>query len=479
MHATLSASAKTSAQAQAGLSWFAIIRIGLVQASIGAMVMLTTTVLNRLMVVEYALAAAIPAGLVGWHYAVQLCRPLWGHGSDKGGHRALWIFGGLVVLAAGALLAVQTTILGGDSFALQIGLGALAYTLIGVGVGAGGTSALALLASGVAPQRRAAAAAVTWIMMIAGIVVSAIAVSQLLDPFSPARLVGVATGLVAVCLIVTALAVLRLEPRTPFAFVETNKDGPTPSFGQALREIFAEPAARRFTVFIFVSMMAFNMQDLILEPFAGLVFGMTPGQSTGLGGMQSGGVLAGMIVAGIGGSAFAGRMPVELRHWITFGCLGSAMALVSLSLGATVGPGWPIEMNVFALGFCNGLFAVAAIGAMMGLAGAGAETREGVRMGVWGAAQAIAFGLGGLIGALGVDFAREILADDGRAFQMIFAVEAALFALAAALAWRAAVTNPAANSAAPNLAATPAAKAPESAPLTSRTSAKPEREIFA
>ena len=89
-----------------GLSWFAIVRIGLVQASIGAMVMLTTTVLNRLMVVEYSLAAAIPAGLVGWHYAVQLGRPLWGHGSDKGGHRAVWIMGGLVVLALGALLGV-------------------------------------------------------------------------------------------------------------------------------------------------------------------------------------------------------------------------------------------------------------------------------------------------------------------------------------------------------------------------------------
>ncbi|MEO1490482.1 MAG: PucC family protein, partial [Pseudomonadota bacterium] len=69
---------------QAGLSWFAISRIGLVQACIGALVMMATTVLNRLMVVEFALAAAIPAGLVAWHYAVQLGRPLWGHGSDQG-----------------------------------------------------------------------------------------------------------------------------------------------------------------------------------------------------------------------------------------------------------------------------------------------------------------------------------------------------------------------------------------------------------
>jgi MFS transporter, BCD family, chlorophyll transporter len=433
-----------------GLSWFAIVRIGLVQASIGAMVMLTTTVLNRLMVVEYSLAAAIPAGLVGWHYAVQLGRPLWGHGSDKGGSRAVWIMGGLFVLALGALLAVQTTLITAESWGLGIALGVLAYALIGVGVGASGTSALALLASGVAPHRRAAAAAVTWIMMIAGIVVSAITVSQLIDPFSPQRLWWVASGLLIACLLVASIATFRLEPREAADFSETAKDTSPPDFCEALKEIFAEKAARRFTLFIFASMMAFNMQDLILEPFAGLVFGMTPGESTGLGGMQSGGVLAGMIVAGIGGSAFAGRMPVELRHWIVFGCLGSAIALGGLAFGAMVGPGWPIHINVFTLGFCNGLFAVAAIGAMMGLAGSGERTREGVRMGVWGAAQAIAFGLGGLLGALGVDFARAAYGADGPAFQLIFASEGALFVCAAWLAIRATEKG-----LSPNVGATP------------------------
>ncbi|KEO90160.1 bacteriochlorophyll synthase [Erythrobacter longus] len=419
-----------------GLSWFAIIRIGLVQASIGAMVMLTTTVLNRLMVVEYSLAAALPAGLVGWHYAVQLCRPLWGHGSDKGGGRAIWIMGGLGVLGAGALLAVKVTLMSAASPVPGLMLGVLAYTLIGIGVGASGTSALALLASGVAPERRAAAAAVTWIMMIAGIVVSAITVSQLIDPFSPQRLWWVASGLLAACFIIASIATFRLEPREAVDFAETAKDASPPDFKEAIAEIFAEKAARRFTLFIFASMMAFNMQDLILEPFAGLVFGMTPGESTGLGGMQSGGVLVGMIVAGIGGSAFKGRMPVELRHWIVFGCLGSAIALACLAVGAKVGVGWPIHANVFALGFCNGLFAVAAIGAMMGLAGSGERTREGVRMGVWGASQAIAFGLGGLVGSLGVDIGRKMM-DDGSAFQFVFAAEGALFVVAAWLALRA------------------------------------------
>ena len=89
------------------------------------------------------------------------------------------------------------------------------------------------------------------------------------------------------------------------------------------------------------------------------------------------------------------------------------------------------------LGLGNGVFAVAAIGAMMGLAGAGENTREGVRMGVWGASQAIAFGLGGLTGAVGVDLARRAMGHDGTAFQLVFMIEAAAFLLAAILAIKA------------------------------------------
>jgi MFS transporter, BCD family, chlorophyll transporter len=425
--------APASVTGEAGFGWLAIARIGIVQASIGALVMMATTVLNRLMVVEYGLAAAVPAGLVAWHYAVQLCRPLWGHGSDKGRARVPWIIGGVTVLAFASYMATQATLLIVPSPMLGFSMAIVAYTLIGVGVGAGGTSALALLASGVAPRRRAAAAALTWIMMVAGIVASAITVGKLLIPFSPERLLWVAGGLGIVMVSLTLVATFRLE-RQAGIFAEVAKEGPTPDFRSAIREIWKEKAARRFTIFIFVSMIAFSMQDLILEPFAGLIFNMSPGESTQLGGTHQAGILLGMIVTGIGGSAFAGDGKRDLRVWVVGGCLASAAGLAGLALAAVHGPPWPLELNAFVLGLGNGIFAVASIGTMMGLAGAGRNTREGVRMGVWGASQAIAFGLGGLLGAVGVDVARRILGDDGDAFQLIFAVESAAFVLAAILA---------------------------------------------
>ena len=153
------------------LGWLGIARLGLVQSAIGAIVMLATSLLNRVMVVEYAQAAALPAGLVAFHYAVQLSRPKWGHGSDSGWRRTPWIIGGMAVLALGGVLATQATIMLADRHDLALGLSVLAYAMIGGGVGAAGTSLLALLATRTAPARRPAAASLTWIMMILGIVI--------------------------------------------------------------------------------------------------------------------------------------------------------------------------------------------------------------------------------------------------------------------------------------------------------------------
>ena len=101
------------------------------------------------------------------------------------------------------------------------------------------------------------------------------------------------------------------------------------------------------------------------------------------------------------------------------------------------GPDWSFKAALTALGVANGAFAVAAIGAMMGLASSGRESREGTRMGLWGAAQAVAFGMGGLVGTGASDLAHWWLGAPGLAYSAVFAFEAALFVLAAWLALRA------------------------------------------
>lgn len=419
----------------APLGWAGIVRLGLVQTALGAVVVLTTSTLNRVMVVELALPAALPGALVALHYAVQTLRPRLGHGSDRSGRATPWIVGGMAVLALGGLGAAVATAWMAEHRLAGIALAVLAFVLIGLGVGAAGTSLLVLLAKRVGADRRAAAATIVWMMMIAGFVVTATAAGRLLDPFSPSRLVLV-TGGVSLAAFLLALAAVRGVEGARAAPARPALAAAAAPFREALAQVWAEPGARRFTVFVFVSMLAYSAQDLILEPFAGLVFGLTPGESTRLAGVQNGGVLLGMALVALGGGALGGRRLGSLRAWTVGGCLGSAVALVGLAAGGAVGPPWPLQAWVFALGACNGAFAVAAIGSMMALAGQGRAAREGVRMGLWGAAQAVAFAAGGFAGALAVDLARPWVAPPALAYALVFAGQAVLFLLAAGLAAR-------------------------------------------
>lgn len=418
------------------LGWVSIVRLGLVQMALGAIVVLCTSTLNRLMVVELSLPALLPGLLVALHYGIQISRPKWGFLSDTGGHRTRWILRGMALLAVGGILAALGIVLLETRLALGVTVSVIAYALIGAGVGASGTSLLALLATATAPRRRAAAATITWLMMIAGIALTAVTVGGLLDPYSHERLVWIVTCVCLGALVMTVLAVWGIEARV--AAVRASQPMP---FLEGLREIWRESRARNFTIFVFLSMTAYFMQELILEPYAGLVFDFTPGQSTSLSGAQNGGVFLGMLCVGI---AATGLGIGSLRSWVVLGCLGSAASLCAITILGQIGAIAPFKGAVVALGLFNGIFAVAAIGSMMALAGQGRASREGTRMGLWGAAQAIAAGFGGLVGAAGADAMRRLFASDAAAFGAVFTFEAGLF-LASALMAAFVIDRPAAR----------------------------------
>ncbi len=442
------------AMEQRPIGWFGIIRMGLVQASLGAIVVMATSTINRVMVVELALPAIVPGALVALQYLIQILRPRLGHGSDRGGSRTPWIIGGMAVLAGGGVLAAIATALMATNRIGGIALAVVAFMLIGIGVGAAGTSLLVLLAKRVAPRRRAASASIVWVMMIAGFAITAGGAGHFLQPFSMAQLVRVTACVSAIAFLIALAAVWGLEgdaPKKNAPEINASEARAAPSraapvagtsFGEALREVWREPKARRFAIFVFVSMLGYSAQELILEPFAGAVFNLAPGDTAKLTGMQHAGALVGMILVALTGSAIAGGRFGSMRAWTVGGCVGSATGLIALALAGFVGPSWPLPPSVFCLGAANGAFAVSAIGAMMGLAGDGGNdhgndrgmSRAGVRMGLWGAAQAVAFALGGLVATSASDIARIVLGSPSAAYAAVFLGEAALFLFAARLA---------------------------------------------
>ena len=376
------------------LTWFGIVRLGLVQTALGAVIVLTTSTLNRVMVVELALPAILPGLLVGLHYALQVLRPRWGFGADKGQRATPWIIGGMAMLAGGGFVASLATALMGTNLIGGIALALVGFVLIGIGVGASGTSLLVLLAKRVAPQRRAPAATLVWLMMIFGFAATAGLAGHFLDPFSTSRMILVAAVLCSAAFLVSVAAVAGVEGRIDghgAAPAEHKEEMP---FRKALAEIWAEPKARLFSLFIIISMLAYSGQDLILEPFAGIVFGFTPGGSTKLSGLQHGGVLIGMIfVAIVAGPLAKGRFG-SLTFWTMAGCVLSAMVLLALVIASSIGPAWPLRVNVFAL----------------------------------------AMGAGGLIGAGAVDVAKWLTGSPFMAYGAVFTGEAILFLVAAGLA---------------------------------------------
>ncbi len=160
------------------------------------------------------------------------------------------------------------------------------------------------------------------------------------------------------------------------------------------------------TVFVFISMLAFSAQELLLEPFAGAVFGLTPGETAKLFGTHRSGIVLGMVLGAVIGS-LSRKNATARRFWVAGGCFASAIGLFALASVGIGGAGTFLKTVVFALGVANGTYAVAAIGTMISLASVGKGAREGTRMGLWGAAQAIAFGCGGVVGTAAVDVARH------------------------------------------------------------------------
>ena len=462
--------------------WRNVACLGLVQACMGAVVVTTTTTLNRVMVIELNLPAVLPGFLIGLHYLVQIMRPRMGFGADQAERFTPWIMGGMVILSLGGVLAALATTWMGDHVLLGLVSAVLAFVMIGMGVSACGTTLLVLLSKGVGEHQRATSATLVWTMMIFGFALTSIVSGKFLDPFSFDRLLEVSMFVSVITVVISALSLWGLERRmlgheltahpgphvdevlptkplqAPFSLAQSapTPPAPTQSFKQALRVLWSEPQARLFTFFVFTSMLAYSAQDLILEPFAALIYHYTPGQTTQLSGLLHAAVLMGMLLLALIGSDWVKGRWGRVSTWMVLGCLLSCLGMLGLSAAGVLSGGaalLPLTPVLWVLGLGNGLFSIAAISTMMRLATQPSASlssnqahalddahtgsvRPGLRMGLWGGAQAVAFGLGGLLGSGASDLARHWMGNPSLAYASVFALEATMFLCSAYIAWQ-------------------------------------------
>ena len=429
------------------MNWFSILRLGLIQLCIGSSVVIPLSTLNRLMKVELALPATIAGFLIALHYAVQLTRVNWGYLSDKTQNRSQWIIFGMLILGIGGVLASASIPLIESNFAYGIMLALFSYTLIGFGVGAAGTPLLALLASYSSKSQKGFAASITFLMMILGLAITGITAGIILDPYSHQKLIKITASLAIITNILSFLSLKNLEKS-----LRNNADARTPNainydvpFLEGIKKVWMEREARLFTIFIFISMGAFSMQDPILEPFAGEVFGFAVGESTKLDGFHKIGTLIGIILIILCLSKFRigfGSLSIvknerlgSEKFWLITGCLFSAFSLIIISvLGLTYRDPGILNSVVFLFGISNGVFTAGILGTMLHLASRGSgDNNTGTRMGIWGAAQAYATMIAVFFSTVLVDILGLMMNSLPSVYGIVFLTAASFFIAAAFL----------------------------------------------
>ena len=381
-----------------------LLRLSLFQVSVGMAMALTVGTLNRVLLVEFGVAASLIALMVALPIAVAPFRALIGFRSDTyrsalGWRRVPFIWYGTLLQFGGlAIMPFALLVLSGSGEATagyeilsgQIA-GALAFLLIGAGVQATQTAGLAL-ATDIAPEEsRPRVVALMYVMLLVGMAVASAAFGVLLIDFTPILLIQVIQGAAALTAVLNLIALWKQEPRNPSR--KPGKGEPQPSFAEAWRGFTQSGRAKRFLVAVGLGTAAFSMQDILLEPYGGEILGLAVSQTTILTAIYGVGALLAFAAAARG--LTRGHNPFRLG---AYGALVGIPGFSAVIVSAPFGSPWLFWIGAFIIGVGAGLFAVATLTAAMGFVRQG---HSGMALGAWGAVQAttagIAIALGGVI----------------------------------------------------------------------------------
>jgi BCD family chlorophyll transporter-like MFS transporter len=378
-----------------------ILRLSLFQVSVGMAAVLLTGTLNRVMIVELGMAASVVGAMVALPLLFAPLRALIGHRSDH--HRSalgwrrvpyIW-FGSLLQFGGLALLPFAMLVMsGGGDGPAWIGHagGALGFLMVGAGMHMTQTAGLAL-ATDLAPEAsRPRVVALLYVMLLGGMLVSAVVIGGLLRDFSPTSLVQVIQGVALTGLILNMVALWKQEPRDRNRAAATT---PAPRFAVLWRRFIERPRTLRLMVAVGLGAAAFSMQDVLLEPYGGAILGLSVAATTSLTALWAFGMLAGFALAARAMSG--GADPIRLAG---YGGVAGIGAFLSVLFAAPLGQPLLLGIGAAFIGFGAGLFAVGTMVEAMGLAD---RETAGLALGAWGAVQATAAGLAIALGALARD----------------------------------------------------------------------------
>jgi BCD family chlorophyll transporter-like MFS transporter len=378
-------------------------RLSLFQVSVGMALVLLNGTLNRVMIVELSVPAWLVATMVSVPLLIAPLRALIGHRSDSyvsvlGWRRVPFMGLGTMLQYAGlgmmpfALLVLSEA---SGTSVLALGLAGLAFLLVGSGLHITQTAGLALASDLASEETRPRVVAFLYVMLLLGMVLSALVFGSALAEFSQLRLIQVIQSAAVVTLVLNVVALWKQEVRNPAL---TAAARPRRPFSEAWAEFMADRTARRLLLALGLGTAAFSMQDILLEPYGGEVLALNVAETTVLTALLAGGSLLAFVVASR--RLALGEDPHRLA---AFGAVLGVLAFALVVFSAPLAMPGLFRLGTILIGVGGGFFAIGTLTAAMALA---ERSDSGLALGAWGAVQATAMGLAvGAGGALRDGFA--------------------------------------------------------------------------
>ena len=424
--------------ATADLPLSRLLRLSLFQISVGMASVLLVGTLNRVMIVELRVPASIVAIMISLPLLAAPFRAMIGFKSDThtsalGWRRVPYIwkgtmlqFGGFAIMPFAILVVSGRNAVGAPDWIGQVGAG-LAFLLVGAGLHTVQTVGLALATDLVTEESQPRVVGLMYVMLLVGMIVSAILFGWLLTDFSPGRLIQVVQGAAVMTIILNVIAMWKQEARDPN---KTREGREEPSFTESWNSFIAGHGAIRRLIAVGIGTMAFSMQDVLLEPYGGQVLQLTVANTTRL--------TATLSLGGLLGFLLASRMLSRGSDPFRMACSGALAGIPGFAfviLAAPLHSGLLFFTGTFLIGFGAGLLSHGTLTATMQHA---PEAQRGLALGAWGAVQASAAGLAVATGGIARDLVNEmqgrsvagVTVDAATGYSLVYSVEIALLIVA-------------------------------------------------
>jgi MFS transporter, BCD family, chlorophyll transporter len=441
-HLSQPESADSTARHRSKLNLFTMFRLGLFQMGLGIMSILTLGVLNRVLIDGLAVPAVVAASAIAMHQFVAPARVWFGQLSDAkplfGLHRSGYIWLGSIVFALISYLAVQSSwqlgaevsAAGGwdwdSQVALWTGMLALLFTGYGLSLSASSTPFAALLVDVSDEDDRSRLVGVVWSMLMVGIVIGAILSGGLLRQLetdasiavlqaSINRLFVIVPAIVVGLILLATVGVEKTYSRFASRSELVDREDKI-TLRRALRVLTASRQTGLFFTFLLLMTISLFMQEPVLEPYGGQVFGMSYAETTQLNAFWGMGTLVGLSATG-----FLIVPRLGKQRTAVLGCwLVSACFLLIILSGLTQTPGL-LRAALVIFGLASGVVTTGAISLMLDLTAA--ET-AGTFIGAWGLSQALARAIATVLGGTVLTLGKQLFSSLVLSYSIVFGLQA-------------------------------------------------------